>query len=247
MRFLLAFLPVLALAAHPPADKFETSAGTVEITPVYHASVVIQADERVIYIDPWCKGGADFSGLKPADLVLITDIHPDHMDAACVDRVKKPGAMVLAPPAVAAQMGGAETIKNGESREWNHWTIEAVPMYNLQRGPAAGKFFHDKGRGNGYVLAFGGKRFYFSGDTEGVPEMRALQHIDVAFVCMNVPYTMPPEEAADAVKAMHPKIVYPYHYRNGDGSMSDLSTFQKGLEGTGIEVRLRDWYAGAVR
>jgi L-ascorbate metabolism protein UlaG (beta-lactamase superfamily) len=100
-----------------------------------------------------------------------------------------------------------------------------------------GKLFHDKGRGNGYVLTYGGKRFYFSGDTEGVPEMRALKNIDVAFVCMNLPYTMPPDEAAEAVKAFHPKIVIPYHYRG-----SDLSVFQKGLAGTGIEVRLLDWY-----
>ena len=115
--------------------------------------------------------------------------------------------------------------------------IEAIPAYNIKRGPAPGKLFHDKRRGNGYVLTYGGKRFYFSGDTEGVPEMRALKNIDVAFVCMNLPYTMPPEEAADAVKAFHPKIVIPYHYRG-----SDLTVFQKALEGTGIEVRLLEWY-----
>jgi L-ascorbate metabolism protein UlaG (beta-lactamase superfamily) len=241
-------LPALAFAAHPPADAFETSAGMVKITPIYHASLTIEAAGRVIYIDPWCKGGGDFNGLKPADLILITDIHPDHLDADCVNKVKQPGTRIFAPPAVAAQLGNAaqlanvDIIKNGETREWNKWTIEAIPMYNVRRGPAPGKFFHDKGRGNGYVLAFGGKRFYFSGDTEGIPEMRALKNIDVAFVCMNLPYTMPPEEAADAVKAMHPKIVYPYHYRNGDGTMSDLAVLQKGLEGSGIEVRLRDWY-----
>ena len=109
-------------------------------------------------------------------------------------------------------------------------------MYNLK--PAAnGTIFHDKGRDNGYVLTYGGKRFYFSGDTEGTPEMRALRHIDVAFVCMNLPYTMPPDAAAEAVRAFHPAIVYPYHY-NG----SDLSVFEKGLAGSGIEVRIRDWY-----
>ncbi|MGH9613005.1 MAG: MBL fold metallo-hydrolase, partial [Bryobacteraceae bacterium] len=96
---------------------------------------------------------------------------------------------------------------------------------------------HDKGRGDGYVLTYGGKRFYIAGDTEGTPEMRALKNIDVAFIPMNLPYTMPPEEAAEAVKAFHPKIVYPYHYRG-----SDLSVFQKALEGSGIEVRIRNWY-----
>ena len=138
---------------------------------------------------------------------------------------------------MAQTVTSAKPIANGETKTWQGWTIEATPAYNLKRGPAAGKLFHDKGRGNGYVLTYGGKRFYFSGDTEGVPEMRALKNIDVAFVCMNLPYTMPPEEAADAVKAFHPKIVIPYHYRG-----SDLSVFEKGLEGTGIEVRLLDWY-----
>ena len=113
-----------------------------------------------------------------------------------------------------------------------------MPMYNLKRGPSAGQAFHDKGRGNGYVLTYGGKRFYFSGDTEGIPEMRALKNIDVAFVCMNLPYTMTPEEAAEAVKAFHPKIVYPYHYMG-----SDPKAFAAALTGRGIDVRDRDWYS----
>lgn len=110
-------------------------------------------------------------------------------------------------------------------------------MYNIKRGPAEGKVYHEKGRGNGYILTYGGKRFYIAGDTENIPEMRSLKNIDVAFVPMNLPYTMPPEEAAEAVKAFHPKVVYPYHYRG-----SDLKVFQKALAGTGIDVRLRDWY-----
>jgi L-ascorbate metabolism protein UlaG (beta-lactamase superfamily) len=129
-------------------------------------------------------------------------------------------------------------LNSGQQTSWNGWTIEAVPMYNQKRGPAAGQLFHTKGRGNGYVLTYGGKRFYVSGDTENIPEMRALKNIDVAFVCMNLPYTMPVEEAAEAVKAFHPKIVYPYHYRG-----QDTRQFAKLLEGAGIEVRLRDWYA----
>ena len=115
--------------------------------------------------------------------------------------------------------------------------IEAVPMYNLTRGPAPGQFYHDKGRGNGYIVTLGGKRLYIAGDTEGTPEMRAMKNIDVAFIPMNVPYTMTPAEAADAVKAFKPKIVYPYHYRG-----SDLTVFANALKGTGIDVRLRDWY-----
>jgi L-ascorbate metabolism protein UlaG (beta-lactamase superfamily) len=117
-------------------------------------------------------------------------------------------------------------------------------MYNMTRGPKAGTYFHDKGRGNGYVLAYGGKRFYISGDTEGIPEMKALKNIDVAFVCINLPYTMPADEAADAVKAFHPKIVIPYHYR-GDPP-TDLNVFKQKLEGSGIEVRLLEWYPKAT-
>src|SRR5205823_4384408 len=127
----------------------------------------------------------------------------------------------------------ATVISNGQTKKWDKWTIEAVPMYNMVRGPEAGKFFHDKGRGNGYVLSYGGKRFYISGDTENIPEMRALKNIDVAFVCMNLPYTMTPEEAAEAVKSFKPKVVIPYHYRSQPAV--DVSGFQKAPQGTGIE------------
>jgi L-ascorbate metabolism protein UlaG (beta-lactamase superfamily) len=159
------------------------------------------------------------------------------MDPASIAEVSKPGTEIISSAAVAQTVTAAKPIANGESKTWQNWTIEAVPAYNLKRGPAPGKLFHDKGRGNGYVLTYGDKRFYFSGDTEGVPEMRALKNIDVAFVCMNLPYTMPPEEAAEAVKAFHPKVVIPYHYRG-----SDLTVFEKALAGTGIEVRKVDYY-----
>ena len=118
-------------------------------------------------------------------------------------------------------------MANGDKKTIEGIEIEAVPMYNLKRGPSAGQLYHDKGRGNGYVLTLGGKRIYIAGDTEGVPEMRALKNIDVAFIPMNLPYTMPPAEAADAVKAFKPKIVYPYHYRG-----SDLKVFEDALKGS---------------
>jgi len=214
---------------------FPTAAGPVKITPLNHASTIIQAEGKTIYLDP--AKPAKFFGMPKADLILITDIHGDHMDPDAIKEISKPDTEIISSAAVAQTVTSAKPIANGESRTWQSWTIEAVPAYNLKRGPEPGKLFHDKGRGNGYVLTYGGKRFYFSGDTEGVPEMRALKDIDVAFVSMNLPYTMPPEEAAEAVKAFHPKIVIPYHYRG-----SDLSVFKKALEGTGIEVRLLDWY-----
>jgi len=239
MGFVSAFMFLLALApiaqGAGQTQEFSTSAGVVKISPLNHASTLIEAGGKIIYLDP--AKPAKLTGLPKADLILITDIHGDHMDPDSIKDVSKAGTEIFAAPAVVATVTTAKPIANGETKSWGGWTIEAIPAYNLKRGPEPGKLFHDKGRGNGYVLTFGGKRFYFSGDTEGVPEMRALKNIDVAFVCMNLPYTMPPEEAADAVKAFHPKIVIPYHYRG-----SDLSVFQKALEGTGIEVRLLEWY-----
>jgi len=221
-----------------PVQTFTTSAGPVKITPVYHASLEIEAGGKVIIIDP--AKPANFAGLPQADLILITDIHGDHMDPDLIKAESKAGTDIIAPAAVAKTVTTAKVIGNGEKTTWGAWTIEAIPMYNMTRGPAAGKFFHDKGRGNGYVLTYGGKRFYFSGDTEATPEMRALKNIDVAFICMNLPYTMTPDEAADAVKAFKPKVVIPYHYQG-----QDLNVFKKDLEGTGIEVRLLEWYPKA--
>jgi L-ascorbate metabolism protein UlaG (beta-lactamase superfamily) len=233
MKRLLTALILFTAAYAAPPEEFPTPAGPLKLTPIQHASLMIQAGGKVLYIDP-AQGKSD--GLPPADYILITDIHGDHMAPAVVDKLKKAGTVILAPKAVADKMPGCTVISNGDTKTIGDFKVEAIPMYNLK--PAAnGTIFHDKGRGNGYVLTYGGKRFYFSGDTEGTPEMQALRHIDVAFVCMNLPYTMAPDAAAEAVRAFHPAIVYPYHY-NG----SDLSVFEKGLAGSGIEVRIRDWY-----
>ncbi len=232
---LLLFASVIFGQSNRPVEEFQTKSGVVKITPIRHASMMIEAGGKVIHVDPWSQG--NFDGLPKADLILITDLHPDHLDKAAIDKVKKNGTVFITPDAVAKTVTEAKAIANGQSTTWDKWTIDAVPMYNLKRGPAPGQLYHDKGRGNGYVLTYGGTRFYLSGDTEGIPEMRALKNIDVAFVCMNLPYTMTPEEAADAVKAFHPKVVYPYHYRG-----SEPEAFKKALEGTGIDVRLRNWY-----
>jgi len=233
LAFAALFLATLAQSAE--VQNFKTSKGDVQITPIYHAAMLIQAGGKNIVVDP--AKPADVSNVPKADLILITDIHGDHMDPALIAQVSKSDTVIFAPPAVVKTVTTAQPISNGESKMWNGWKIDAIPMYNIERGPAAGKLYHDKGRGNGYVLTYGGKRFYISGDTEGTPEMAALKNIDVAFVCMNLPYTMPPDEAAEAVKKFHPKIVIPYHY-----GQSDLNVFKKDLDGTGIEVRLLDWY-----
>jgi len=235
IALLLLMSAPLLLPADRPSDSFETSAGPVKITPIQHASLMIEAGGKVIQVDPV---GNFYQGMPKADLILITDIHGDHMSPPTIAQLKKEGTVIIAPAAVAKTVTEAQVLNNSETKQWSGWTIEAIPMYNIKRGPSPGQLFHDKGRGDGYVLTYGGKRFYLSGDTEGIPEMRALKNIDVAFVCMNLPYTMPPEEAADAVKAFKPKVVYPYHYRG-----SDLKVFEKALAGSGIEVRIRDWYA----
>ena len=240
-----------SIPVRPQQQSFDTSAGPVKITPLYHASVLIEIPGTAIYIDP--AKPAPLDGLPEANFMLITDVHPDHMDANAIytlGQAQGRGTRVVAPLAVtqdakvARQIlnttAGAKVLANGETAvvdNRNGWTVEAVPMYNINHKMPNGDPYHPKGRGNGYILTFGDKRFYFSGDTEGTPEMRALQNIDVAFICMNMPYTMTPEEAADAVKAFHPKVVIPYHYQG-----SDPQVFAKALEGTGIEVRLLDWY-----
>ncbi len=217
-------------------DVLRTDEGELRIRPITHGSLMLEFRGKVIHVDPWSRG--DYAGLPKADLILITDIHPDHMDRAMVDQLKKETTVILAPAAVAETIREAQIIRNGERKTVDGITIEAIPMYNLVRGPSPGQLYHTKGRGNGYVLTLGGKRIYISGDTECVPEIKALMGIDVAFICMNLPFTMPPEEAAECVKAFRPKIVYPYHYRN-----SDVNVFANALKGeAGIEVRLRKWY-----
>jgi L-ascorbate metabolism protein UlaG (beta-lactamase superfamily) len=231
MKRLATALALSAAAFAAAPEQFPTSSGTLTITPIQHASLMIQAGGRVMYVDP-AQGSYD--GLPQADYILITDIHGDHMSAAVVNKLKKPATVILAPKEVAATIAGVTVISNGETKMAGDFKVEAIPMYNLT---AERLQFHPKGRGNGYILTYGGKRFYFSGDTEGIPEMKALRNIDVAFVCMNLPYTMTPEEAAEAVRAFHPAVVYPYHY-----SGSDTNAFAKALAGSGIDVRLRDWY-----
>lgn len=221
-------------------EEFKTTKGPLKITTVMHAGLVIEVGGRgqdyhgVMIVDP-AQGSWD--GIPQADVILITDIHGDHLNPSMIAKVKKPEGVVIAPAAVAKTVADAQVLSNGETKTLGAWTIEAVPMYNLKRGPSEGKFYHDKGRGNGYIVTYGGLRIYIAGDTEGIPEMRALKNIDVAFVPMNLPYTMTPEEAADAVKAFHPKVVYPYHYMG-----SDPKAFAAALAGTGIDVRLRNWY-----
>ncbi len=220
----------------PPSDTFETSAGPLSLTPIYHGTLAFGFQGKTIVVDPWSK--APEGALPAADLILLTDVHADHFDKPAIQQVKRAGTMIIAPPAVAQDLPEAKVLKNGEQTTALGIGITATPMYNLERGPAPGKLFHEKGRGNGYLLSFGDKTVYLSGDTECTPEMRALKNVDVALICMNLPYTMPPDEAAECVNAFKPKVVIPFHYRG-----SDLQVFKESVEKAGeVEVRLRDFY-----
>jgi L-ascorbate metabolism protein UlaG (beta-lactamase superfamily) len=222
-------------------DRFPTAKGELAVVPLEHASVLFQWHGEAIYVDPTASAVADAS-LPKADAVFITDIHPDHLDAAGLDRVRKAGTVVVGPKAVADKTKVDIVMANGDTHQVLDVVATAVPMYNLKRGPSAGQLYHDKGRGNGYELAFGDVRAYLSGDTECTPEMKALEKIDVAFVCMNLPYTMPPSEAAECIAAFKPKVLLPYHYRG-----ADLAELDKDLAGKGIEIRKREWYPPAAK
>jgi L-ascorbate metabolism protein UlaG (beta-lactamase superfamily) len=221
------------------ADVVQTSRGELRVTPIYHGSVMLEFGGKGIHVDPWSQG--DFTGLPPADLIVITHTHQDHLDRVMVDKLKKPETIIVGPPAVidtlncAPACGIAEAISDFEQRTVMGIGFEGVPMYNLVFGSGPGKPYHHKGIGSGYILTFGDTRVYFSGDTECTPEMKALKNINIAFLAMNPPRTETTLEAAECVKAFKPKIVYPYHYRG-----SKLEEFSDALKNTpGVEVRIR--------
>lgn len=214
------------------------------INPVEHASMVINWNGIIIYVDP-VGGGAMFSKYTEPAMVLITDLHSDHLDIPTLEAIVVDKTSIIAPQAVFEKLSKSlqnktKIIKNGGKTAEYEIEIEAIPMYNLR--PEALKF-HEKGRGNGYVLEKNGKRVYISGDTEDIPEMRSLKNIDIAFICMNLPYTMTVEQAAEAVLDFQPKTVYPYHYRIENG-LSDVAKFKSLVEAENefIKVTPLDWY-----
>jgi L-ascorbate metabolism protein UlaG (beta-lactamase superfamily) len=219
-------------------DTLKTSAGELRIRPLYHGSVMLEFGGKVIYVDPWSQG--DFTGLPPADMIVITHTHADHLDRSMVDKLHKPTTLLVGPPAVidtlncAPACGDATSISDSDKKVVMGIAIEGVPMYNLVQGSKPGEPYHHKGIGSGFILNFADTRVYFSGDTECTPEMRSLKNITVAFLSMNPPRTESPVEAAACANAFKPKIAYPYHYRG-----SKPEDFANALKGSGIEVRIR--------
>ena len=212
--------------------------GELVFTPIQHGTFVIQSGSVTIFVDPVGDPKA-FEKFPSPDIVLVTDIHGDHLSSDVIDAVRGEKTIVIGAKAVTDKLDGAHTLANGETKKVGDTTIEAIPMYNLTKERLK---FHEKGRGNGYVVTIDKKRIYISGDTEDTPEMRALENIDYAFVCMNLPYTMTVEQAASAVLEMKPKVVFPYHYRGTEG-MSDTKKFKSLVsKNKDIEVQQLKWY-----
>jgi L-ascorbate metabolism protein UlaG (beta-lactamase superfamily) len=253
MRIIRYFVAVLFLFSHfnlnaqdtpmvETPDTLQTNIGPFIIQPIQHASLVLSVQGTTMYVDP-SGGTKNYKGITAPGIILITDIHGDHFDVKTIDSIKTASTVLIVPQVVADKLPDADKtklviLKNGDNTVQSGISIMAIPMYNLPESPTAR---HTKGRGNGYVLTIGGKNIYISGDTQGIPEMRSLKNIDVAFVCMNLPFTMDVNEAADAVLTFKPKIVYPFHYRG-----QNTNTFKNLVDAghKGIEVRLRNWYPG---
>jgi L-ascorbate metabolism protein UlaG (beta-lactamase superfamily) len=219
-------------------DVIKTSAGDLKITFIRHASLIFTFRGKVIHVDPWTKW-ADYTKLPKADLILITHHHRDHLDLKAIQAIRKPRTAIVASALAAAKIKGAMVLKNGQKILVLGLEIEAVPAYNLVGMRSPGLPWHPKGEGNGYVITFGDKRVYVAGDTENTPEMKALKKIDVAFLPMNLPYTMTPKMVADAAQAFRPKILYPYHF--GQTDTSQLLKLMKGVKGVEVRIRKMGW------
>ena len=215
-------------------DSIKTSAGDLKITFIGHGTLMFTFGGKIIHVDPVTQE-ADYTKLPKADLILITHEHRDHLDLKALEIIRTKKTVVVLTEACAQQVKGGIVMNNGDVKTVEGLKIEAVPAYNIVHMRSQGVPFHPKGVGNGYVITFGDKRVYVAGDTENIPEMKKLKDIEVAFLPMNLPYTMTPEMVADAAKAFQPKIVYPYHY--GDTDTARIVNLLKNSQG--IEVRIR--------
>jgi len=214
LLFATVIWPCFAQAEFP-ADTIQTSGGSLEITFIGHGSLIFKFAGRIIHVDPFEKQ-ADYSTLPKADVVLITHDHYDHLDPPALEKIRTPDTVLIMTGNCADKMPDGIVMRNGENRRIANLPIEAVPAYNLFHRRANGEPYHPKGIGNGYLITFGDKRIYVAGDTENTPEMKGLKDIDLAFLPMNLPYTMTPEMVADAARAFKPKTLYPYHYGDTD-------------------------------
>ena len=234
LLLLCADATTVTAAEGPPTDRIATSAGPLDLTFLGHGTLMLTFKDTVLHVDPYGKV-ADYAALPRADLVLLTHDHADHLDQAALALVRTPVTDIVLPPVCADRVQGGLILKNGETRTVRGITVTAVPAYNLVHRRDNGQPFHPRGAGNGYLLDFGDTRLYVAGDTENTPEMAALKDVDIAFLPMNLPYTMTPEMVADAARAFRPRILYPYHY--GDTDPQRLVELLR--DQPDIEVRIR--------
>jgi len=216
------------------SDYFNPGPGTLTISFLGHGSLAMELDDFVVYVDAVSDYGI-YTRYPKADLILVTHEHGDHLDLQAIGLIRTAKTAVVVTENAASKLQGGIVMKNGDTKTVRGFKIEAVPAYNLVHMRSPGVPFHPQGNGNGYVITFGDKRVYIAGDTENVPEMKNLRGIDIAFLPMNLPYTMTPEMVADAAKAFRPKILYPYHY--GDTDTAKLTGLLKAEKD--IEVRIR--------
>jgi L-ascorbate metabolism protein UlaG (beta-lactamase superfamily) len=231
---LLAFTASAAFQQGFEEDTILTSQGELKMTFIGHATLLFAYGGKIIHVDPVGRY-ADYKTMPKADIILVTHEHGDHFDPSVIDIIKKQGTDLIFTEKCREKYPSGQIMKNGEVRTVQGIKIEAVPAYNIVHMRSEGLPYHPKGDGNGYILTFGDKRVYVAGDTENTPEMKALKNIDIAFLPMNLPYTMTPEMVADAAKAFKPKILYPYHY--GNTETSKIVELLKDVKG--IEVRIR--------
>jgi L-ascorbate metabolism protein UlaG (beta-lactamase superfamily) len=229
-------------------DTIPTADGAVEIHAIHHASMMLTVKGKHILVDPAPFKGpsndmAEFKALPAADAILYTHTHYDHYDRDILDAVLTPQTEIVAPQEVADVIPAAlrprvHVMANGDKGTIAGFPLEAMPMHNTTPERMG---FHPTGKGNGYILTIGGKRIYIAGDTEEAPELKHLANIDVAFVPVNLPYTMSVDAAAQWIKDFKPRVVYPYHFRNADGSPSNMAAL-KAAVGPASDVRILKWY-----
>jgi len=216
-------------------DVIATSAGDLTITFIGHATLMLRIGGKVIHVDPVGRE-ADYSRMPDADAILVSHEHGDHLDADAIGEIRKADTRIVASRSCAERLpAGSTFVANGEHVDVLGYDVEAVPAYNLVHHRPNGEPFHPEGRGNGYLITFGDTRVYIAADTENTPEMKALRDVDVAFLPMNLPYTMTPEMVADAARAFRPSVLYPYHF--GETDTRELVRLLEGEDG--IEVRIR--------
>jgi len=251
-----AFVALAAWAVGLGAQTREApprSGEQVVATPLIHASVQLEHGGRVVQVDPWSRG--PLGQAKRADLILITDADTGehHLDPRSIQALRKPGAPVVIPAIGKEKIPDGIVLASGQRGTFAGIVVEAIGAYDLTPGEP----YHPKGEANGYLVTLGSQRIYVAGVTECVPEMRALRDVSIAFMPMNLPLgRMTPRAVAACVGQFKPKVVYPYHYdqewvrrAGGRGSgapgpviADTLRELTDALGGSGIDVRLGDWY-----